>query len=161
MFIRAKAQMLKTGAAPTWDFSVRNNTNSDALYALDGSAFNSGSANSTRNLRATTGWGGTSYTGTRAAAPFAILDTVYRAKELILTAAPTATFVPIEFVLEHSEPAGGPVLSRRRQHRHRRAMSVRIAARTMSMAATVQARTASMSWASSLAAATRTNSTNM
>jgi hypothetical protein len=95
MFIRAKAQMIKTGAAPTWDFSVRNNANSDALYALDGSAFSSGSANSTRNLRATTGWGGTTYTGTRAAAPFAVLDTVYRAKELILTAAPSATFAAL------------------------------------------------------------------
>jgi hypothetical protein len=92
MRIRARAQMLKTDAAPTWTFSVRNNTNSDALYVLDGENFDSGAASSTRNLRATTGWGGTSYTGVRAAAPFAVLDTVYQAKELILTAAPTAAF---------------------------------------------------------------------
>jgi hypothetical protein len=86
VFIRAKAQMLKDDAAPTWNFRVLNNTNSDALYALDSSAFNSGTADSTRNLRATTGWGGSSYTGTRAAAPFAILDTVYQAKALVLSA---------------------------------------------------------------------------
>ena len=92
MRIRARAQMAKTDAAPTWTFSVRNNTNSDALYVLDGENFDSGAASSTRNLRATSGWGGASYTGARAAAPFAILDTVYQAKELILTAAPTAAF---------------------------------------------------------------------
>lgn len=90
--IRAKAQMQKTGAAPTWNFKVLNNTNSDALYALDGSASSSGTANSTRNLRAASGWGTTSYTGTRAAAPFAILDTVYQAKELILAAAASTAF---------------------------------------------------------------------
>ena len=92
LFIRAKAQMTKSDAAPTWDFRVLNNTNSDALYALDGSPFGSGTANITRNLRAASGWGTTSYTSdtARAAAPFAILDTVYRAKELILTASAQA-----------------------------------------------------------------------
>jgi hypothetical protein len=89
--IQAKAQMLKTDTAPTWNFRVLNNTNSDALYVLESSAFTS-NANVTRNLRAASGWGGTSYTGTRAAAPFAILDTVYRAKDLILSAANTTTF---------------------------------------------------------------------
>jgi hypothetical protein len=89
--IRAKAQMLSS-TAPTMDFRVRNNKNAGALYALDGDAASSGTSNSTRNLRATSGWGGSSYTATRAAAPFAILDTVYRAKELIVTATPTASF---------------------------------------------------------------------
>ena len=94
MFIRAKAQMSKSDAAPTWDFKVLNNTNGDALYVLDGSTFGSGTSNITRNLRAASGWGTTSYTSdaARAAAPFAILDTIYRAKELILTASTSATF---------------------------------------------------------------------
>lgn len=92
IFLRAKARMLKTSAAPTWDFSVLDNTTGDALWTLDGSSFNSGSANSTRNLRAASGWSGTDYTGTRAAAPFAILDTIYKAKELILTANAAAVF---------------------------------------------------------------------
>jgi hypothetical protein len=82
IFIRARAQMIKAGAAPTWNISVRNNTDNNAVYALRGDEFNTGSGE-TRNLVAGTGWGGTSYTGIRAAAPFAILDTVYRAKELI------------------------------------------------------------------------------
>jgi hypothetical protein len=96
VFVRARAQMVKSDAAPTWNFSVRNNANSDALYVLDGDSFNTGGANSTRNLRATTGWSGSSYTGTRAAAPFAILDTIYRAKELVLTASTTAAFPALD-----------------------------------------------------------------
>jgi hypothetical protein len=89
MFIRARAQMIRSGAAPSWEFSVRNNTNSDALYTLDGSAFNPGGANATRNLKAAIGWNGTTYTD-RSAAPFAILDTIYRAKELVLSGNPSA-----------------------------------------------------------------------
>jgi hypothetical protein len=95
LFIRARAEMVKSDATPTWNFSVRNNTTAgtnDALYALDGSPASSGTADSTRNLRAATGFGTTSYTGTRAAAPFAILDTAYRAKELVLSAAPSTEF---------------------------------------------------------------------
>jgi hypothetical protein len=95
LFIRARAEMVKTGTAPTWDFTVRNNTtagNNDALYALDGAAATSGTANSTRNLRAGTGFSGNTYTGERAAAPFAILDTVFRAKALVLGAAANTAF---------------------------------------------------------------------
>jgi hypothetical protein len=90
--LRAKAQMLKAGAAPTWNVRVLNNTNEDALFAIDGSRFNSGNANSVRNLRAPSGWGTSGYTDVRAAAPFAILDTVYRAQQLILSADGTAQF---------------------------------------------------------------------
>lgn len=95
MFIRARAEMIKTGAAPTWSFSVRNNSNGDALYALDGSPFDSGTANSTRNLHAETGFGTTDYVDDRSAAPFAILDTVFRAKELILSASADTVFPPL------------------------------------------------------------------
>jgi hypothetical protein len=91
--IRAKAQMTKTGTAPTWDFKVLNNTNSDALYALDGSFADSGTAASTRNLRAASGWNGTTYVdANRSAAPFAILDTVYKAQQLVLSAVPATAF---------------------------------------------------------------------
>lgn len=92
MFIRARAEMIKAGAAPTWSFSVRNNRNADALYALDGNPASSGTANSTRNLNAPSGFGVNSYTGERTAAPFAILDTVFRAKELVVTAVPNTAF---------------------------------------------------------------------
>lgn len=90
--IRAKAQMLKTGTAPTWNFHVLDNTNGDALYAIDGAIFNSGTAASTRNLRAASGWNGTSYAAPRAAAAFAILDTVYQARALLLSAVASTAF---------------------------------------------------------------------
>ncbi len=95
--VRAKAQMRRTGAAPNWNFRVLNNTNGDALYALDSEAFSSGTADATRNLHAATGWGGTSYVnGERAAAPFAILDTIYQAKELVLSADANAVFADLD-----------------------------------------------------------------
>lgn len=108
LLIRARAEMIKTGTAPTWNFSVRNNTNSDALYALDGAAASSGTANSTRDLRAPTGFGTTSYTGERAAAPFAILDTVFKAKQLVLSATPSAAFPALSlFWSEDNRPTAG------------------------------------------------------
>jgi hypothetical protein len=112
LFIRARAEMVKTGTAPTWNFSVHNNTSTgttDALYALDGNPASSGTANSTRNLRAPTGFGTTNYTGERAAAPFAILDTVFRAKELVLTAVPDEAFPELRlFWSEDNKPTSGP-----------------------------------------------------
>ncbi len=86
--LRAKALSRHNGtpARPsTWDLRVLNNTNSNALYVLDGTAFNTGVANVTRNLKATTGWAGfAGYTGTRAAAPFAVLDTLYSAAQFVI-----------------------------------------------------------------------------
>ncbi|MGW8369996.1 MAG: hypothetical protein ACWGPN_15135, partial [Gammaproteobacteria bacterium] len=80
--IRVNARLLKTGASPTWDFSVVDNggvidNNAKPLYVLDGSSFNSGTQDWVVNLNADSGWGGNNYTGLRAAAPFAILDAVY------------------------------------------------------------------------------------
>jgi hypothetical protein len=62
---------------------VLNNTNDNALYVLDSATFNTGTANQTRSLLAPSGWGGSSYSGTRAAAPFAVLDTLYAAAEFV------------------------------------------------------------------------------
>lgn len=92
--IRAKAQMTQSGAS-AWNFRVLNNTNGNALYALDSAAFETDSS-STRDLNAPSGWGGSAYTGTRAAAPFAILDTVYEAKELLLSAQPNLAFPALD-----------------------------------------------------------------
>lgn len=93
MIIRARAQMTKTGAAPTWTFTVRDNTDSGAIYALDSASFNSGAINVTgKNLRAPSDWNGNGYNPGRRAAPFAILDTVYQAKQLILGASSNAQF---------------------------------------------------------------------
>jgi hypothetical protein len=93
ILVSAKAQMLKFDALPTWSVQVLNNANGDALYTLEGSAFSSGTTATTgRNLLAATGFDGTSYTGTRAAAPFAILDTIFQAQQLVVSANANTAF---------------------------------------------------------------------
>ena len=95
LFVRVKAQMQRAGS-PGWSFSVRDNTALDALYALDGTVFNTGTASITRNLNAASGWGGSSYIAPRSAAPFAILDAVYLAYSLVLTANASAAFPTLQ-----------------------------------------------------------------
>lgn len=90
-FVRVNAQMLKAGE----NFTVVDNTISgQPLYVMDDNAparlLTSGNAN--RTFNADSGWGGTSYTNTRVAAPFAILDSIRKAKEKVLTAAPGLSF---------------------------------------------------------------------
>jgi len=98
--VRAKALSRVTGttARPAaWDLRVLNNTNGNALYVLDSSVFNTGAADLTRNLTATTGWGGAfagTYTGVRAAAPFAVLDTLYSATQFVISQGDTSLQLP-------------------------------------------------------------------
>ncbi len=91
VFVRVRAEMLRTGT-PAWNFTVRDNTRSDALYVLDGSVFNTGAAGVTRNLHAASGWSGGAYSAPRSAAPFSVLDAVYQAFQLVLTASPGQVF---------------------------------------------------------------------
>jgi PKD repeat protein len=88
VFVRARTISRPAAAqAATWNIQVRDNTTGNALYVLDGSSFYSCVVNQTRNLRATTGWGGGfagEYTGPRAAAPFAILDTLYSSAQFVI-----------------------------------------------------------------------------
>ncbi|MFT7388867.1 MAG: hypothetical protein ACI8VC_002124 [Candidatus Endobugula sp.] len=81
--IRARAQTVNTVGA-TWDFEVLDNTESNALYVLDGQSVDSGSDNSVRNLTAASGWTGSSYGAARSAAPFAILDSIYDAIQKVV-----------------------------------------------------------------------------
>jgi hypothetical protein len=103
--IRVRAEMLRVGS-PSWDFRVVDNVNGDALYTLAGAVFNTGTADVTRNLHAASGWTGAAYTQTRSAAPFAILDVVYDAVQLVVSAAPSTAFPALRF---HWSPANVPV----------------------------------------------------
>lgn len=86
--VRVRAELKRTGSTTgDRDFSVLDNTSGNALYVLDSAAFTPTAATTTQNLRAASGWGGSGYTGTRAAAPFAILDVVYAAQAKVATAA--------------------------------------------------------------------------
>jgi len=62
VIVRVRAQLTRTGALPTWDVTVRDNTQSSAIYSMQSSVFSTGSAALTRDLRAASGWGGSSYT---------------------------------------------------------------------------------------------------
>jgi hypothetical protein len=89
VFVRVQAQSRKT-TTPARTIRVLNNAPDDpqdppyALYALESAVFNSGTANQTKNLLAGSGWGGTSYSGVRSAAPFAILDTLLAATDFVV-----------------------------------------------------------------------------
>jgi hypothetical protein len=105
-FVRVKAELVQAGT-PSFDFRVVDNTSNNVLYALDGPTFNTGTAASTRNVHAASGWGGSSYTGPRSAAPFSILDAVYAAVQVVIAADPTAAFPPLRV---HWSTANRPVL---------------------------------------------------
>lgn len=90
--VRVKAQLVRSGPGASWDVTVRDNTRSGGLYTMQSPTFSSGMVASVRDLHAPSGWGGSSYTGDRVAAPFAILDTVYIAMQKVMSVAPVATF---------------------------------------------------------------------
>jgi hypothetical protein len=108
--VRVRAQLARTGAGPTWDVSVRDNTQASALYSMQSSAFSSGTGALVRDLRAPTGWGGSSYTGARVAAPFAVLDTIYTAMQKVLTVAPATAFPQLRvYWSPNNVPSSGSV----------------------------------------------------
>lgn len=112
--LRVRAELKRNGA-PSWDVDVRDNTSNTAsalpsrpLYVLDTGAFSSGAVEQTRDVTATTGWNGTSYGATRAAAPFAVLDAIYSAMQLVLSVDATASFPPLDaFWSVNNSPAQG------------------------------------------------------
>lgn len=117
IFVRVKAQMRRSGAAPNWNIAVRNNVTGGRLYALDSASFDTGTAGSTLHLHAASGWSAGGYEGVRAAAPFAILDTAFEARRLIVAAAPSIALPALDFywsaqnraVVGEFCPAGGAI----------------------------------------------------
>jgi hypothetical protein len=96
VFLRVKAEMRKAasaGSPSSWDFQVRDNTNSSALYAISGTSFST-SAAGTHNLHAPVAFSGAAYTDRRAA-PFVVLDSVYQAFNMSLAAEPSLVFPPL------------------------------------------------------------------
>jgi Raf kinase inhibitor-like YbhB/YbcL family protein len=78
--VRVKAELYNS---PTWVVKAVDNTNSQALYSMQSQkvAIN---GDTTINLNAQSGSNGTEYTGTRTAAPFAILDDIYTTMKKVL-----------------------------------------------------------------------------
>lgn len=111
VIVRVKAEMKKSaGAGGTWDFTVRDNTQGDGLYVLDSAAFTPTIGANTRNVRALSGsvGGSSTYTGTRVAGPFAILDTVYDAVQKVLSASANQAFPALRLMWSvNNRPEGG------------------------------------------------------
>jgi hypothetical protein len=95
----------KSSSRASWDVEVRDNVDTSPapplignrpMYSIESSLFDSGSNGASRNLTAETGWGGSSYTGARAAAPFAILDTIYTGTQFLLVVDPDLLLPPLD-----------------------------------------------------------------
>jgi hypothetical protein len=85
--VSAKLYQAPSSGEASWDFQVKDNTNGNALYTMEGAFASLGtSGTQTRNLNASSGWGGSSYAATRVAAPFSILDVVYQSMQKVLAA---------------------------------------------------------------------------
>lgn len=87
---------------------VQDNTNGDALYTLESPAITTTSASTVKDLNAGSGWGGSSYTGARAAAPFASLDTLYSAARAFMAVRPLVNFpgLPINWSVNNRPESG-------------------------------------------------------
>src|SRR5690606_35354774 len=95
--VRARAQLYRVDAAgASWNVSVVVNTDSNSLYALSDSRFATASTERRRDLHAASGWSG-GYTGARAAAPFAILDTACKAMNAVIGVQSGAQFGAMTF----------------------------------------------------------------
>jgi len=96
--VQVKAQLLSDEGQQKWNFKVTDNTQENSLYVLQGSLVDTGqNARQVRDLHAPHGWDGQSYNDPRAAAPFAILDSVYLAVTAIGEIDQTVEFSPLGY----------------------------------------------------------------
>jgi len=107
--VLAKLYQSPNTAGASWDFEVRDNTNANSLYAMEGSFASLGTGTTqTRNLHAPSGWGGSSYNSERVAGPFSILDVVYASMQKVVTAQNDAKFPALDiFWSKDNLPSGG------------------------------------------------------
>lgn len=97
LVIRAVAEMVRTGAAPTWRFDVRDASAGAATYSYTSASVNSGASGTAFDVAIPSGWDPATRleNGPRDAAPFAVLDTVYLATQFLLGASPNSNFAPL------------------------------------------------------------------
>lgn len=94
--VRVLAELRGNKGAASWDIQVRDNTAGNAQYVLDGALAAVGDSGAqTRNLHAASGWDGSRYAAPRSAAPFAILDSLYDALQVVIDADPEVFLPPL------------------------------------------------------------------
>lgn len=107
--LRVTARMVRAAPAalPRWDFAVRDVDTTTTNYSYSDGAFSSGSG-VTHDVAIPSGWNTASRTATgpRESAPFAILDTLYRAYTFVLATDADADF-PALVVDWSAENTGG------------------------------------------------------
>jgi hypothetical protein len=109
IFVRARAEMMAPSGTASWEIAITDNTSGNALYALDTELFSIGTDDIARDLHAASGWdlAQVDYVDERAAAPFAILDSVYQAVQAFVDVDPTVQFPPLEIRWsENNVPSG-------------------------------------------------------
>ena len=106
--VRARAQLLRASPG-SYDFEVRDNTANGALYVLDAAAVTPTSNTMAVDLNAGTGWDGVRFSGTRAAAVFAILDVAWQAQDLVHQAEASLDMRALDFFWSSANRAEDPV----------------------------------------------------
>ena len=111
LFVRIRAALSQKGSGSPSTVSVRDNTQGNAIYALESAAVSvAGKAPLRKDIHAGSGWSGTAYTAPRTAGPFAILDVMYTAQAKVLAVAPGTVFTPLSvFWSVNNTPAAGDV----------------------------------------------------
>jgi hypothetical protein len=107
--VRVRAELASNlQGGPGTDITVRDNTSNNALYVLQSSPVLLGATSQVVNMQAASGWGGASYTQTRAAAPFAVLDTIYQGVQKVRSVVPTQSLPQLQvFWSTRNTPADG------------------------------------------------------
>ena len=105
--IEVVSQMTRTGTFPNWNFRVQDGVAGNAPYVYTDNVTFDSSAGGARDVNIPSGFNAAgTVTGTRASAPFAILDTVYQGVQTVLGPAPTTDFPTLVLDWEASNPAG-------------------------------------------------------
>ena len=107
--LRARAQLVRAAPQPLphWNVQVRDAGNGSPAYAVVSPSVNT-AGGTTFDVNIPSGWNSATRqpNGVRLAAPFAILDTLYRSINTVTSVAPTANFPVLTIDWAESNPAG-------------------------------------------------------
>lgn len=95
--IVVRARSVRT-VAPAWDLEVVDNTSGQAVWAVEGDSFATGTGSINVDIAAGSGWNSTSTSynaSERISGAFSIYDVAYEAMQLVLSAEPGRSFAPL------------------------------------------------------------------